>query len=186
MAYNQNNTVSSIRINEEAYVDFTYQDGMITTVEVYMEGTLSFTFVHEAQGHVESFAINGIVTHVNYDFETDSYYYVNEDGDEKIITLTEYGDIASMLFFDGDGLTFQYDEMKNGSMKNSNNVQLYMAFVFDSLFTIFMQLSKKPIVEVSGYFNAIFQNTYDNHDFIIEQSFVGEMNEVEILPYHYF
>lgn len=195
LQYNPNKTVESISAINAILIEFEYNDEQVSSIESVQEGQLiNYSFQHDPNGILTSFATDGVETLVNYNPNTRTYDYLNSDDEEVSIQITTDGDVEEFSIYDPEfqetsSYAIQYEDSNLGAMANSNSVSLYLNIFYSDSFSgiFFYPLSKKPVKTLNtSQIILLFENDFDNQGFISQQKTADFEGNESTTTYNYF
>lgn len=194
MEYNEERNVERLKIGNGVLIVYGYEDNRISNIDYFVENTnLSVIFTYDANGKIDSFTTDDVVTEVVYNEASKFYLYQKENGDEFTIFVNEIGDIEKIVEFDNDNnetdtsiLLYENGDF-NGTLTNTNNplIPTILGLSEIGVGLAFYNISKKPVRTITGPSFGIldFQNTYDVQNFL-ETSTFG-IDQAEVLHFNY-
>ena len=184
LEYNAEKNVERIKIGEEGLFIYGYEANRIISLDIYLDESLNFTFTYDANGHLNSFIKDDVITPVTYNASQNFYLYALENGDEETIFLDNDGDAKKFVSYDKSenkntttSLLYAGGDYR-GSLTNTNNPLLATGIAtpyYKILFLIY-NLSKKPIRTLTGGGIMDFENTYDEQGFLKSSTFGSDSN----------
>ena len=190
--YNADKNVTRIKLGEEGLFIYGYDQNRIVSMDVYLGESLNFTFTYDANGYLNSFTKDDVITPVTYNAAQNFYLYALDNGDEETIFLDNDGDAKKFVSYDKSenktsttSLLYAGGNYK-GTFTNTNNPLLATCIVkptYNIVFILF-NLSKKPIRTLTGEGLLDFENTYDEQGFL-KSSTSGRDNNTTTYNYNY-
>lgn len=195
LEYNDAGNIERIRISNNVLISYGYEGDKIITFDLYsQDGSINILLSYDANGRIDSFSDDDVITDVTYNEVNNYYFYKMENDDEVTLFLNHYGDITKLVQYDNGAnetytSTILYeDEDYNGTLTNTNNpiIQTMIGYPGVGFLLSIYNLSKKPVRTIAGPpFGLLnFQNTYDEQNFL-ETSTFG-IDEPQTWNFDYF
>lgn len=192
--YNDDGKIERIKISNLILIIYGYEGGNVSTVDMYgQNANLNFIFNYDANGHIDSFSQDDIITDVTYNQANNYYLYQKENGDEVTLFMNENGDSNKIVEFDNaqdetDTTTILYEDGEyNGTLTNTNNpiMQTLMGLPEIWIYLFLYNISNQPVKTIaSSYFGILdLQNTYDEQNFLETSTY--QFEEPNILTFNY-
>ena len=190
--FNTDKNLERMKYADVGLFIYGYQGNQITSMDTYLGGEEKFTFTYDANGHLNTFTLDDVITNVTYNAAQNFYLYAKVNGDEESIFLDSDGDVKKFVSYDSSenetstiAILYEDGDYK-GSLTNTNNPVLATCLAnpnYNVLFFLY-NLSTKPIrtVAVDGIFD--FQNTFDEQSFI-KTATTNIGNSPKTLNYNY-
>ena len=182
LEYNDAGNIERLKISSELLLIYGYEGEKISSLDIYGgDGSINILFQYDANGRIDSFSEDDVITDVTYNEANNYYLYQKENGDETTLFINVYGDIYKIVEYnieldETETSTMLYeDEIYNGTLTNTNNpiIQTVMGFPELSFFYPLYNISKKPVRTITGSSFGILdlENTYDSQNFLETSTF---------------
>ena len=177
--YNSDKNIERINFVDAGLLLYGYEGNQIISMDSYHDNQENFTFTYDANGHLNSFTLDDLITNVTYNAAQNFYLYAKANGDEESIFLDSDGDVKKFVTFDyseneTSTITLLYENGDyKGSLTNTNNPVLATCLAnpnYNLLFIIY-NLSSKPIRTLAGNGILDYTNTFDDQGFLKSSTF---------------
>ncbi len=192
--YNDEGNIERMKMGNFFLILYGYENGNVSAVDIYgQDETLNILFNYDANGRIDSFSQDDVITDVTYNQANNYYLYQMDNGNEVTLFMNGNGDIDKIVEFDNeqnetDTTTFLYEEGEyNGTLTNTNNpvIQTVLAVPGIGIFFSLYNISNQPVRTIASPYVGIldFQNTYDEQNFL--ESSTYQFEEQTILNFNY-